>query len=103
MEVTVDRPLGTYHLNHKDIFYTINYGYVYGVLSLDGEYQDTYILGVNYPDKKFTCIVIAVVNRKDDIESKWIVAPKGINFNKGEIIEKIKFQEKYFKSDILME
>ncbi|MEE1055682.1 MAG: inorganic pyrophosphatase [Acutalibacteraceae bacterium] len=103
VEVTVDRPLGTYHPNHNDIFYTVNYGYVDGVLAPDGEWQDAYILGVEYPIQKFTGIVIAVVNREDDIESKWVVAPKKMSFSKNEIIEKIKFQEKYFKSDVVME
>lgn len=103
VEVTVDRPLGTYHPNHNDIFYTVNYGYVDGVLAPDGEWQDAYILGVEYPIQKFTGIVIAVVNREDDIESKWVVAPKEMSFSKNEIIEKIKFQEKYFKSDVVME
>ena len=103
MEVTVDRPLGTYHPNHNDIFYTVNYGYVYGILAPDGEWQDAYIFGVEYPIQKFTGKVIAIVNRENDIENKWIVAPEGMNFSKAEIIEKIKFQEKYFKSDIVME
>ena len=32
----IDRPLGTYHPKHKDIFYTVNYGYVEGVIAPDG-------------------------------------------------------------------
>lgn len=103
VEVTVDRPLGTYHPNHNDIFYTVNYGYVDGVLAPDGEWQDAYILGVEHPIQKFIGTVIAVVNREDDIESKWVVAPKGMNFSKNEIIKKIKFQEKYFKSNVVTE
>ena len=43
--VTVDRPLGSYHPEHKDMYYPINYGYVEGVLAPDGEEQDAYILG----------------------------------------------------------
>ena len=32
--VTVDRPLGSYHPEHKDMYYPINYGYVEGIWSL---------------------------------------------------------------------
>ena len=37
--------LGSYHPEHKDMYYPINYGYVEGVLAPDGEEQDAYILG----------------------------------------------------------
>ena len=33
VKVTVDRPLGSYHPKHRDIYYPINYGYVKGVLA----------------------------------------------------------------------
>ena len=45
--VTVDRPLGSYHPEHKDMYYPINYGYVEGIMAPDGEEQDAYILGVD--------------------------------------------------------
>ncbi len=35
--VTVDRPLGSYHPDHKDMYYPINYGYVEGIMAPDGE------------------------------------------------------------------
>ena len=41
--VTVDRPLGSFHPKHKDIYYPINYGYIEGVMAPDGEEQDAYI------------------------------------------------------------
>ena len=62
--VTVDRPLGSYHPEHKDMYYPINYGYIEGVMAPDGEEQDAYILGVNEPVKKFTGKIIAIVRRK---------------------------------------
>ena len=46
VKVIVDRPLGTYHPNHKDIYYTVNYGYIPEMIAADGEEQDAYILGV---------------------------------------------------------
>ena len=40
VKVTVDRPMGTYHPKHKDIYYPINYGYIEGIMAPDGEEQD---------------------------------------------------------------
>ena len=100
--VTVDRAMGTYHPKHRDIYYPINYGYVEGVMSPDGEWQDAYILGVSKPVKKFTGKVIAIVKRNDDIEDKWVVAPDNMKFAKQEIEKQIYFQEKYFDSYIIV-
>ncbi len=44
--VTIDRPIGSLHPEHRDIYYPINYGYVEGVKAPNGEWQDAYILGV---------------------------------------------------------
>lgn len=100
--VTVDRPLGSYHPEYKDMYYPINYGYIKGVMAPDGEEQDAYILGVNEPVKKFTGKIIAIVRRKDDIEEKWVVVPDGVTFSKEEIRRQIHFQEQYFDSEIVM-
>lgn len=100
--VTVDRPLGSYHPEYKDMYYPINYGYIEGVMAPDGEEQDAYILGVNEPVKKFTGKIIAIVRRKDDIEEKWVVVPDGVTFSKEEIRSQIHFQEQYFDSEIVM-
>lgn len=100
--VTVDRPLGSYHPKHKDIYYSVNYGYIEGVMAGDGEEQDAYILGVDEAVEKFTGKIIAVVHRNDDVEDKWVVVPDGLMLMKEEIWEQIQFQEKYFDSEIVM-
>lgn len=100
--VTVDRPLGSCHPEHKDMFYPVNYGYVEGIMAPDGEEQDAYILGVDEAVEKFTGVIIAIVHRNDDVEEKWIVAPMGMTFTKEEIRKQIHFQEKYFDSEIEM-
>ena len=102
VKVVVDRPLGSYHPTHKDIYYPINYGYIEGIIAPDGEEQDAYILGVHTAVEEFTGKVIAVIHREDDIEEKWVVAPEDINFSKEEIMEQVRFQEQYFKSSIKM-
>lgn len=100
--VTVDRPLGSYHPEYKDMYYPINYGCIEGIIAPDGEEQDAYILGINEAVKKFTGKIIAVVHRFDDIEEKWVVCPENLSFSKEEIMEQIKFQEQYYKSEIIM-
>ena len=102
VKVVVDRPLGTYHPKHKNIYYSVNYGYIPGVFAPDGEEQDAYILGVDVPVEEFSGKVIAVIHRIDDVEDKWIVAPENMTFTKDEIIKQTDFQEKYFKSEIRM-
>lgn len=100
--VIVDRPLGSYHPQHKNLYYPINYGYIPDVIAQDGEEQDAYVLGVEEPIKEFVGRVIAIVHRKDDVEDKWVVAPKNRNFTKEEIEKAIEFQEKFFNSTIIL-
>ncbi len=102
VKVVIDRPLGSRHPKHTDIYYPINYGYIEGIIAPDGEEQDAYVLGVNIAVKEFTGRVIAVIHRYDDIEDKWVVAPDGVNFSKKEIIEQVYFQEQYFNFRIEM-
>lgn len=100
--VTVDRAMGTYHPEHPDMYYPINYGYIKGIMAPDGEEQDAYVLGVEEAVDEFTGKIIAIIRRKDDIEEKWVVAPVGKMFSKDEIEMKIRFQEQYFDSEIIM-
>ena len=102
IKVIIDRPLGTYHPKHKDIFYTVNYGYIEDIIAPDGEEQDAYILGVGEPVSEFTGKVIAVIERLDDVEEKWVVAPENMTFTKDEIMKQVEFQEKYFKTKLRM-
>ena len=102
VKVIVDRPLGTYHPKYKDIYYSVNYGYVEGVIAPDGEEQDAYILGINEPIKEFDGKVIAVIHRHDDIEEKWIVVPEHLSLSKDEIMRQVDFQERFFESEIIM-
>ena len=102
VKVVVDRPLGSYHPKHKDIYYPINYGFIEGIIAPDGEEQDAYILGVDIPVNEFTGKIIAIIHRHDDVEEKWVVAPENVSFTKEEIMQQVEFQEKYFKSEIRM-
>lgn len=100
--VIIDRPLGSYHPKHKDIYYSVNYGYVPNIIAPDGEEQDVYVLGVDEPIKEFIGEVVAIIHRTDDVEEKWVVVPQGIKITKEEIQEQVYFQEQYFNSFIEM-
>lgn len=100
--VTVDRPLGSYHPEHPDMYYPVNYGYVEGIIAPDGEEQDVYILGADKPVESFTGRIIAIVHRNDDVEEKWVCAPDGMTFTKEEIAKQLHFQEQYFDSEIIL-
>jgi inorganic pyrophosphatase len=102
VQVIVDRPLGSYHPEHTELYYSVNYGYVQDIIAGDGDYQDAYILGVDYAIKVFTGYVIAIIHRYNDNEDKWVVAQEKNQFSKEEIIKKIEFQEKYFMFDVIM-
>ena len=99
--VTVDRPLGSFHPEYKDMYYPINYGYIQGIMAPDGEEQDAYILGVEEPVESFKGKIIAIIRRADDVEEKWVVCPEELNFTKEQIAQQVEFQEKYFKSEII--
>ena len=99
--VTIDRPLGSRHPKYTDMIYPVNYGFVEGIIAPDGEEQDAYVLGIDYPIEKFTGKVIAIVHRTNDVEDKWVVAYENMTFSKEEIEKKVAFQEKYFKHEII--
>lgn len=102
VKVIVDRPLGTYHPKHRNIFYTVNYGYVPEIIAPDGEEQDAYILGVTEAVSEFKGKVVAIIRRLDDVEDKWVVAPEHMSFTKEEIMQQVAFQEQYFRTEIVM-
>ena len=101
----IDRPMGTCHPLHKDMFYPVNYGYVTGVKGGDGAEQDVYLLGENSAVTEYIGKVIAVYHRYDDNETKWIVVPCDENGavrsdidipSDDEIYARIAFQEQFF-------
>ena len=99
--VYVDRPINSVHPKYNDIIYPLNYGYIKEIKAPDGEYQDAYILGINKKVDSFRGIVIAIIDRLDDNESKLVVVPNGLEYSDEEIEEQIQFQEKYFKHKIV--
>ena len=96
--VKIDRPLGTFHPEHKDLYYPINYGYIEGLIAEDGEEQDAYVLGVNKPVETFSGVLIAIIHRIDDVEDKWVVAPENMRFLISEIEERLISKKNIFST-----
>jgi GNAT superfamily N-acetyltransferase len=93
--VVIDRPYGSLHPHYPDLLYTCNYGYVEELMGADGEFQDAYVYGPQEPLEKFRGIVIAIIYRRNDNESKWVVSD-GSAFLKQDVINAVGFQEQYF-------
>lgn len=96
VDVIIDRPLGSTHPEHKDILYTVNYGYIPKTISpVDGEEIDAYVVDVDIPINKYKGRVIGIIHRENE-EDKLIVA--NCFLSEEEIRNKVWFMEQYFKS-----
>lgn len=101
VEVVIDRPIGYVHYTKGiTLHYTVNYGYLPGVIGGDGEEQDVYVLGVDEPVGKFTGKIIGVIRRSDDNEDKFVAAPEGMLLRAEQIAQAVYFVERYFESTI---
>ena len=100
VKVEMDRPLGTLHPKHGFV-YTLNYGFIPGTVSGDGEEIDAYVLGIHEPVKTFEGKVIAIIRRTNDNDDKLVVVPEGKEYNDDQIKALTEFQEKWFKSSII--
>ncbi len=101
VSVKIDRPLGSKHPKHDDIYYTVNYGYIDGVKAPDGEDVDAYVLGVFEPVEKFTGRCIATIHRTNDEDDKLVVVPEGKEYSNEQIKTLTEFQERFFESVII--
>ncbi len=101
VDIVIDRPIGfVHHTKGVTLHYTVNYGFLPGVMGGDGEEQDVYVLGVDEPLERFNGRIIAVIRRSDDNEDKFVAAPEGMEFHQGQIAEAVYFVEKYFESKV---
>ena len=101
IEVKIDRPMGNKHPKHGFI-YPVNYGYVPGTISGDGEELDCYVLGVFEPLESFKGKCIAIIHRTNDNDDKLIIVPEDKIYSKDEIRVLTEFQERFFESEILL-
>ena len=74
VNIKIDRPIGYVHKKEKySLTYPINYGYIPGVLGGDGEELDVYLLGVDVPVSDYTCKIIGIVHRENDVKSTIVL------------------------------
>ena len=100
VKVKIDRQLGSKHPQYKYI-YPINYGYVPGTVSGDGEEIDCYILGIFEPILEFEGRCIAVIQRRNDNDDKLVIVPENKNYSNDAIEALVEFQERNFEHIIL--
>jgi len=98
--VKIDRPFGSKHPKHGFI-YPLNYGFIPGTVSGDGEELDCYVLGVFEPVEEFTGKCIAIIHRTNDDDDKLVVVPEGKYYSNDAIDALTEFQEQYFKHEII--
>ena len=101
LTIKIDRPFGSRHSKHGFI-YPLNYGYLPGVFSPDGEELDAYLLGVFEPVEEFTGVCIAVIHRLDDDDDKLVIVPEGKTYTTDQILALTEFQERFFESEIFI-
>ena len=99
--IGIDRPIGYVHQKKdRTLTYPINYGYIPGVLGGDGEELDVYLVGVDKAVEEYTCRIVGIVYRADDVEDKLIGAPDGMTFTAEALAEAVRFQEQYYHSTV---
>lgn len=99
--MTVERPLHSKYPKHG-FEYELNYGFIPGTMSPDGEELDAYVMGVDAPLETFEGICIAVIHRLNDDDDKLVVVPKDkLDITDEEIVKATHFQEQFFKSEII--
>lgn len=100
VRIEIDRPLGSRHPKY-DYVYPLNYGFVPGTQSGDGEDLDAYVLAIAHPIQSFEGRCIAVIRRLNDNDDKLVIAPDGADFSDEQIRAATHFQEQFFQSEIL--
>ena len=82
-EIIIDRPKGTAHPKTKNFTYPIDYGYLGGTNSGDGEGIDVF---VGSGERKIDAIIVSVDTYKKDSEIKILI---GCNEDEKRIVERI--------------
>lgn len=98
--VEIDRQLGTRHPKHG-FMYMLNYGFIPGTVSGDGEELDAYLVGEFEPVASSKGKVIAIIHRTNDDDDKLIVSANGKDYSDDAIKAMTEFQERFFESIII--
>ncbi|HEY4387073.1 MAG TPA: inorganic pyrophosphatase [Ktedonobacteraceae bacterium] len=71
-QIKIDRPKGSAHPRYPEFFYPIDYGYLEGTVSGDGQGIDLWI--GTLPEKRITAMICTVDLAKRDSEIKLLLA-----------------------------
>lgn len=96
--VVVEHTIGENHPLYPDTQYLCNYGYVDEVMKETGEFQNAYVYGAEEPVDSFRGIVIAVIYRKGEEETQWVVGRQGKTMDHEEIKKMVGFQEQFYET-----
>ena len=99
IDIKIDRPFGSKHPKHGFI-YPVNYGFVPGTVSGDGEELDCYLLGVFKSVDEFRGKCIAIIHRTNDNDDKLIIVPEDKDYSNDAIDALTEFQEQFFEHEI---
>ena len=100
VKVKMDRKMGSAHPKHGFI-YPVNYGFIPGTISGDGEELDAYVVGVFEPLDEFEGKVIAIVHRTNDDDDKLVVCAENKDYTDAQIEALTEFQERFFEHEII--
>lgn len=70
-EIVIDRPKGTRHPRYNECVYEVDYGYLAGTSSMDGDGIDLYLGSL--PEKKLDGLIVIVDMVKKDSEIKLLI------------------------------
>lgn len=70
-EIVIDRPAGSRHPRYQECVYAVDYGYLAGISSMDGDGIDLYLGSL--PEKTLSGIVVTVDMVKKDSEIKLLL------------------------------
>ncbi len=101
VSIVIARPLDSKHPKHGFV-YEVNYGYVPGTQSADGEELEAYYLKVSRPLYAAKGRCIAIIHRLNADDDKRVVVPKTqTDLTNSEIAQAVNCQEQWFDYEIL--
>ncbi|MSS58855.1 GNAT family N-acetyltransferase [Erysipelotrichaceae bacterium Oil+RF-744-GAM-WT-6] len=100
IDITIDHPCGSFHPHVPDLLYPCNCGYAEGIGTLDGDFQDVYVYGPEEPLETFHGIVIAIIYRRNESDSKWVAAASR-DYDRQDVINTIGPLEQYSDTRVI--
>jgi inorganic pyrophosphatase len=70
-QLVIDRPRGSHHPRYPDLIYPVDYGYLDGTTTVDGDDLDVWVGTLS--EKSLTALVLTVDLHKRDVEIKLLL------------------------------